>query len=230
MLRDRLSPHVRVVGIGLAVYSMMTKNEFVIVVFLVPVLPACTEPKSEDTFEFRSVSEPPEDYAGNGDIEIHQGTDDEIPDEIIWDVMGGTVLRQVEPGVFEERINVEGEVMQDVEEPAWTAPVCVVDEVEHPSGEVFELVSSTDGVLFTLWGRFVFAGQHALPDEPNVEEDPTLAAQVAFSFEGSHIYGGPWWDGTVLTTASEEIQDASPERRLLLAALVAGDCGSQSIP
>ena len=208
----------------------MTKNEFIIVLLLVPTLPACGEPASEDVFEFRSVSEVPDDYAGNGDIEIHQGTDDEIPDEIIWDVMGGTVLRQVELGVFEERITVDGDVMQDVEEPVWTAPVCVVEETDHPSGEVFELVDDNDDVLFTVWGRFVFAGQHALPDVPDVEGDPALAAQVAFSFDGSHIYGGPWWDGDVLVTASEEIQDASPERRLLLAALVGGDCGSQSIP
>jgi len=206
----------------------MTKNQIIIAALLVPTLPACTASSSpEDAFEFRSGSL---DYAGNGDIEIHEGTDDEIPDEIIWDVLGGTVLRQVELGVFQARINVVGETILEANEPLWTAPVCVVEQTDHPSGEVFELVSSTDGVLLTLWGRFVFAGQHALPNAPNVEEDPTLAAQVGFSFEGSRIHSGPWWDGVVLTTATEEIQDASPERRLLLAALVAGECGSSSIP
>lgn len=160
-------------------------------------------------------------YPGDGDIEVRGGDDDtDVPDIIIWDIAGGNVARQVEPGIYEEYLLVEDEQLQRIEGGLVTgSPTCTVIGEDGPMGTVFRLVDANGEVALTLWERQVFVG----------EVDVPAADQVAFSFEGERIHVGPVADGEVVARASELIEGASPTRLLLLGALVAGECGSDGL-
>ncbi len=193
---------------------------------------ACTTTEPNDDLAFRMWGAG-DNYAGNGDIEVHAGSDSDTDDTILWDIDGGSdncVSRQVEPGVFEPRLNlIDMEIRQSSNVPNQAA-TCTMVEGEHPSGNEWLLLDAQGQVLFTLWKRYVFAGEVDLPNKPKVKQDPDLQASIALSFKKDKIYAGAFWNGYVLATASERIARSTPERRLLLSALVAGECGSDGLP
>lgn len=190
-----------------------------------------------DDFEFRS-SPGPEDgslgYAGNGDIVLRTGSgDNEPPDIIIWDIAGGGVTRQVEPGVFEPRLDVDGAELNQtsIDATGLAGPACTAAVGDHTSGKEFKLVDAGGAVVLTLWERYVFVGDVDIPADA-VENGLGMAleSQIAFSFKKRRIYAGHWTDDDVVAIASEKIAKASPMRRLTLGALVTGECGSNGLP
>lgn len=200
----------------------------------------CSGSAMLDDAEFRAspgLEETDPSYAGNGDITIRSSSsdddDDDLPDIIIWDIDGGSVTRQTEPGVFEERILVEGtELIQVSEDPAAasTPPGCSGITGDHPSGQEFKLVDATGAVVLTLWKRYVFLGDVDVPAASGGGGHEALVDLVAFSFKQERIYAGHWSNGEVVAIASEQVAIASPMRRLTLSALVTGECGSNGLP
>ncbi|MCH9684540.1 MAG: hypothetical protein K0V04_24100 [Deltaproteobacteria bacterium] len=191
----------------------------------------CTATESHDDLDLRMWGAG-DDYAGNGDIEVRAGDDDDddIPDTIIWDILGGSVSRQTTPGVFEQRLIIADDDFLSATGPAGAPPMCTVVATDHPSGNEFQLVDKYGEVVFTVWKRFVFAGDVSLPLHPHVKNNPSLHGAIAVSFKKKRIYSGGFWEGDVLATANERIARSTPERRLLLAALVSGECGSDGLP
>ncbi len=197
------------------------------------VVAGCTQVEDSDDLGFRSAEAAGDfQYPGDGDIEVYPAGPVNEPDAIIWDLDDGGVARQVQPGLFVSRLFVVDNEFRSGSGPsdeAGAVPVCSVVPADHPSDRAFQLVDAEGEVIFTLWKRFVFAGDVELPTKPKVKKNYALQQQLAFSFNKDDIYAGSWWCGEHIATASERIARANPVRRLLLAALVAGECGSEGI-
>ncbi|MCA9708138.1 MAG: hypothetical protein KDK70_19960, partial [Myxococcales bacterium] len=99
---------------------------------------------------------------------------------------------------------------------------CTALQTDHPSGQVFALVGADGSTVLTVWQRFVFSGA---VEHPSVDHE-----QLAFSFKDEGIYLGGFWEGDIVAHASAEIDTAGPMRRLVLAALVMGECGGNGLP
>ncbi|MEM9454469.1 MAG: hypothetical protein AAGF11_09835 [Myxococcota bacterium] len=186
----------------------------------------CTASEADD-LEFRGASGQDLSYPGNEDIEIRAGSssdddDVDIPDTILWDLAGGNVTRQAEPGVYAERLVIEGNQILGSNGYVGQTVLCTALDTGHASGEVYALTDAGDHTVLTLWKDLVFVGQI---DDPHID-----SPQLAFSFEGQEIYAGRPSDGEAVAHASEKIDRAEPMRRLLLGALVTGECGSDGLP
>lgn len=174
--------------------------------------------------------QPNPSYAGDGPISVRGGDDIDVPDTIIWDLDGGNVSVQLEPGLFATRMAIRENELWHTDALLQDVPVCTVVAGDHSSGMEFELVDADGEVVFTLWQRHVFAGAIDLPAQGGDDFDQLVEDELAFSFKKDGIHAGHWSDGVLLARASEDIDMASPVRRLLLAALVAGECGSDGMP
>jgi hypothetical protein len=82
----------------------------------------------------------------------------------------------------------------------------------------------------TLWDNLVFAGSI---DTSLTTRKRMLAAhgsQLLVEIAGGEVYLGQQADGALLVEASAELELASATRKLLVAALITGECGSPGIP
>ena len=110
-----------------------------------------------------------------------------------------------------------------------TLPVC--EAQQHPNlPNLFEL--RVDGaVRYTLVGNYVLWGE---VDVPSVAGGwPALiAAQLLFEIEDDQVFLGyaDAEEPQVLVTATAEIEEANPFRKLAIAAAVDGACGSPGLP
>ena len=180
-----------------------------------------------DDLEFRGAGGQGLSYPGDGDIVVRAGSssdddDVDIPDPILWDLAGGNVNRQTEPGAFSKRISLDGHQIYESNESVGQTLVCTALQTSHPSGAVYALTDAGGKTVLTVWKHLVFVGE---VDDPDID-----SPQLAFSFKGREIYAGRSSDGEAVAHASEEIDQAEPMRRLLLGALVAGECGSDGLP
>jgi hypothetical protein len=205
-------------------------------VLIAPMLTGCAESSHDglDELAFRGapgdafwVADPGD--PGDGDIEVRKGGDVDGPDTILWDINGGNVTEQLQLGVFATRwVVVDDEIW--VASPAngtlAAGPTCTAIQGEHASGKEFALVDAEGQVVLTLWERFVVVGDADVPIGGNMG----VADQVSFSFKHDGIYLGKWPEGEPLARADQPIDKANPMRRLLLGALVAGECGSDGVP
>ncbi len=204
----------------------------------------CTAPEDGET-EIEAFDDDLEDRAGpptgefwewhpnrpgNGDIEVHEGEDADVPDCIIWDIDGASVTRQVQTGLYEDRFVVDdNEIFESDGMGGLGALQCSVVQGSHPSGKVFQLEDAGGQVLLTMLGRYVFIGDVEVPPIGGHACGNLLQHEVAFSFKKDQIFDGPWWDGNVIATSDAKIAKANPMRRMLLGALVAGECGSAGL-
>lgn len=201
-----------------------------------PMLVGCVG--SEDSFEdaeFRAGAvdndawwAPNPEYPGDGEIEVREGAGDDLPDTILWDFDGGSVSR-TRDGNAEVLWIVEGNELWTADASASAtanSPVCTVVQDDHPSGDAYQLVDDNGEVIFTMWRRYVFAGDIDLPAAPQVKHNEALQEHLALSFKKKKIFAGAWWCGTKIAKADEKIAKANPMRRLLLAAMVSGECGA----
>ncbi len=215
---------------------MMNRGLILGALACVPMLVGCVAPDdSFDDAEFRAGATdddawwaPDPEYPGDGEIEVREGGDHDFPDTILWDIDGGHVSRSVD-GTSEVLWVVEGNELwtADASSSAFeSSPRCTVVQGDHPSGDVYQLVDGGGDVVFTMWRRYVFSGEVELPAAPKVKQDEALQEHLAMSFKKKRIHAGGWWEGERLAKADEKIAKANPVRRLLLAAMVSGECGA----
>lgn len=186
----------------------------------------CAAPEADD-LEFRGAGGQGLSYPGDGDIVIRAGSssdddDVDIPDTILWDLAGGNVTRQTEPGVFSERVVLKSDQILRTNESGGQTVICTAVETDDPSGEVYAVIDAGGKTVLTVWKHLVFVGE---VDDPDID-----SSQLAFSLQGREIYAGRSSAGEAVAHASEEIDRAKPMRRVLIGALVAGECGSDGLP
>jgi hypothetical protein len=182
---------------------------------------ACGEPLDDETFdvEDRAVAWGL-GYSGNGDQRIFEGDNTDSPDCLIWDIDGANAI--------------------DVRQPSFGTLVLGDDWISDPAGNVLctaevdaggesYLREGTDGeVLLTLWGRFIFEGEVDVPSPAGGNKDAVNAVLGTRSYEfwKDQVFAGKKWEGEVIATSTAHIHNAVPMRKLVIAALVAGECGS----
>lgn len=181
--------------------------------------------------EFRTAAtaegawwEPDLAYPGDGAIEVRGGDDDDdydgTPDTILWDIDDAGIMQRTDDGTLADRLVVSGTSIASTDASGQTESVrCTVVAGDHSSGADYRLVDTDGEVIFSMWNRFVFSGD----GKPGEQADPVV------SFQGHGIHLGPWWGSDPVAVANESIDRASPVRRLLLAALVTGECGGRGL-
>lgn len=181
-----------------------------------------------EQYSFRGGWTPPPDfwnwgigwYAGNGALAIHEGTDTQAEDCIIWDILdsGGVHEGPADPGLPPFLTVVDNEIHDEQG---------YVECSASWEGQVFKLRDPSGDVVLSLWGRFMFdtdIGQ--MPPVGSPEYYSLLANHFVVELAGSEIYEGAKWKGNLIGTSTEHIQNANPMRKLLIGALVRGECGS----
>jgi hypothetical protein len=111
--------------------------------------------------------------------------------------------------------------------------------IADPDGEVlctktqsggFTQLRDTDGdVLLSTVGPFVFEGQPNLAGKSAVQQAGELATHLRFSFSLMVVVEGMANTGEELVTADVPVQFASSWRKLVVASLVDGYCGSDGL-
>ncbi len=160
---------------------------------------------------------------GNGPIQLHDEGGTSPPDIIIWDIpgdpsdvfdpAGSLVLSAVEDQILDANGNVQC--------TAW-----------HEDG-LYKLREGLDGaVVYTATpGRYVFAGEVSfLPVAGTAAWQELISERLEYEFYGEQIFNGPRWSADLAGRSSEKLHSANPMRKLLIAALYGGACGSPGVP
>lgn len=114
------------------------------------------------------------------------------------------------------------------------------DAIASPEGEVLCTRSSDNGftqlldadgdVLFSSVGPFVFEGMPELRGKNPFQQYHVLMSHLRFSFDFATVVEGLGNDGEDMVHASAPIQFAPTWRKLVIASLVDGYCGSDGLP
>jgi len=161
------------------------------------------------------------DDPGNGDVDLMGSDDDGLPPTLDWGIDGDG------PG-------------SDVFDPTGTLVVSTVEDqifdangnlqcTAYLEGDLFKLRQGLDGqvLLTATQGRYVFWGDvEALPEPGTSDWQALIYNQLGYEFYGELLYDGPRWMSDVIATADVPIHKASPMRKLLIASLYEGVCGT----
>jgi|GEM_PF-2815754 len=106
---------------------------------------------------------------------------------------------------------------------------CVVNS-PYLNSSIREVVAAngTD-VLFTVWNQYVFDGEVDVKIENYGQMKKKFGDQLLFEFKSDEIFLGEVRDGYRLLRASADVQSSSEGRKLVIAALITGECGSSGL-
>lgn len=199
-------------------------------------LPACDQepvggpPTTDDEqalYDFRAlptIDEIP-GYLGNGDITIStaskgNGGNDGGVDIILWDVVG--VVARDSSGA-----DIQLFVGESIVSPTTGDTMCTA----APSQDgVFKQLRDAEGtVLFSTMGVWTFDGAPELQGKNLFQQYQELKSRLRFSFATDAVVEGLPHSGDTMVSASQSIQFASSWRKLVIASLVDGYCGSDGI-
>ena len=161
----------------------------------------------------------------NGPVTVHDGDGPLIPDCIIWDIDGGEdVADQVFEGPSAEQV-----LVATVDENQIFGPDGGLECTAYEESGLFKLRDGLDGdVLYTATeGRYVFQGDvQQLPAAGSYEWHVLLWTDLVVEYYGPLVYGGARGQQELLGTADVKLHRANPMRKLVIAAMYGGDCGS----
>lgn len=160
----------------------------------------------------------PANYPGNGDLTIYEGTNTASEPCRIYDIAGTQVHATQQPG----NPAVMDIVGNSIVDPTTGQAICT-----RQGNQLYEevIIGGAGGeVLFTVVGRWVFDGELDL-DGNILQILQQLDEQLVYTFQGPHVYEHSPWDGDILVTATQPLTNASKTRKLVIASLIAGECG-----
>ena len=161
----------------------------------------------------------PANYPGNGDLAIYEGSSTASEPCRIYDIAGTQVHASQQSGT-PAIMDIVGNSIVD---PTTGEAICT-----REGNELFERVrAGGDGngaVLFTVFGRWVFDGEIDLSGNL-LTVLQRLDDQLLYTYQGPHIYEHSPWDGDILATSTAPLQNANKTRKLVIASLIAGECG-----
>lgn len=161
-------------------------------------------------------------YAGNGPIDLGDDADDDgLPETIVWCLDGDGTHSKV---LDEDDNQILFTLRNEIYDAAGTLQ-CTA----HEEDGLYKLREGFNGpvVLTATKGCFVFEGDvKRLPVRATKAWRKTVRRQLAYEFYGSEIYDGRRRLSDVEITANERISRANPMRKLLIGALLSGQCGA----
>jgi hypothetical protein len=174
---------------------------------LLPALALASCHAGDDTedVDFRGANV---DLGGDGDIAIfeHPAANDDDP---IWQLHSGNVYS----GSVEGPLIIKFDDSQILDENDQV--VCVRDGDILSETQRIREGDANGPVLYTVVGREVYAGEPAAGDKP------------LYRFQGRHVVDGH--KGPPLVSADTHIQFASSMRKLVIVALIDGECGAPGL-
>ena len=167
-------------------------------------------------------------YPGDGDLSIYQGASTDSPDDLIWDLKNGFIFQGAASSTNLILNDHNGEILDASNSIVYCAMLGNHQLLDVATGEV----------LFTQRGKKVFAGDFVDDSEEMEEWADDADADIEeghgpplFRFKKDHVFAGRRAPGEdPLVTATEKIAKANPFRKLVISALVAGECGSLGLP
>ena len=161
----------------------------------------------------------------NGDTEIHLGPTAVDPECLIWDFGGNTVNSGPEYGDDTLwKLNESGDEIRTAD----GALACTIETADD--GGVILLREGDEGpAIASLWRSHAYFG-----DISKVPESKRPYLTKDYTFKGPRLVEGDGKEwrraGGEVVTATKNISNADPERRMAVAALVMGLCGSDGLP
>jgi hypothetical protein len=123
-----------------------------------------------------------------------------------------------------------GVVVQDLSDAGISAPGGGILCTKATVGGFVQLVDADGTVLFSSVGPFVFEGQPQLAGKNPAQQAQELASRLRFSYDFNVVMEGFANSGEEMVEATVPVQFASGWRKLVIASLVDGYCGSDGLP
>lgn len=160
---------------------------------------------------------PPAAYA-DGDVALSRPAGGGGQDIVVFDIVDSFAR------------NSNGAVIQVVSDSAVSSPEGEVLCTKGSSGGFTQLRDGDGDVVLSTVGPLVFEGQPNLAGKNIIQQAIELLSHLRFSYSASAVMEGIAASGDELVTADVPIQYSSSWRKLVIAALVDGYCGSDGLP
>jgi hypothetical protein len=168
-----------------------------------------------------------DDFRASLDVGVQMTAADGDGDDgsVIWEV--------VEAAVYEGPA-VNGNLLLYIEDNAIFnlegVQTCQVNSPYLNSSLREVIAANGSETLFTVWGNYVFEGEIQFDAKVTFAKLKTLfGSQLLYEYTPSEIYLGEVKYGQLLMTTNTNITQQSQGRKLLMAALIAGECGSAGL-
>jgi hypothetical protein len=168
-----------------------------------------------------------DDFRASFEIGVQMTTADGGGDDgsVVWEV--------VEAAVY-EGLAIDGNLLLYIENNAiYNTEGLQTCHISSPylNSSVREVIAANgEDTLFTVWGNYVFEGEIDFTKVTFAKLKTLFATQLLFEYTSNEIYFGEVKDGQRLMATNANITSQSEGRKLLMAALIAGECGSAGLP
>lgn len=146
----------------------------------------------------------------------------------------GTILWEIVEAEVYEGAAIDGVLGLYIENNTiYTAegiPTCSINS-PYLNSKVREVIAAngTD-VLFTVWHEYVFEGKVDVKYETFGQMKKLFGSQLLFEFQTNEVYLNEARYGYRLLSANGNIESSSDGRKLLISALITGECGASGMP
>jgi hypothetical protein len=167
-----------------------------------------------------------DDFRASFDVSIQMTAADGGGDDgsVVWEV--------VEAAVYEGPA-AEGNLLLYIENNAiYNLEGVQTCQINSPylNSSMREVVAANGSeTLFTVWGNYVFQGKIEVGKVTFAKLKTLFPTQLLFEYTPSEIYLGEVVDDHRLMVTNTNITEQSEGRKLLMAALIAGECGSPGL-
>jgi hypothetical protein len=168
-----------------------------------------------------------DDFRASFDVGVQMTTADGGGDDgsVVWEV--------VEAAVY-EGLAIDGNLLLYIENNAiYNTEGVQTCHISSPylNSSLREVITANgEDTLFTVWGNYVFEGEIDFAKVTFAKLKTLFATQLLFEYTSNEIYLGEVTNGQRLMTTDTNITSQSEGRKLLMAALIAGECGSAGLP
>lgn len=167
-----------------------------------------------------------DDFRASFDISIQMTAADGGGDDgsVVWEVVEAAVYEG--PAVDGNLLlYIENNAIYDLE----GVQTCQINSPYLNSSMREVIAANGSEILFTVWGNYVFAGEIELGKLTFAKLKALFTTQLLLEYTNSEIYLGLAKDDHLLMTTNANITQQSEGRKLLMAALIAGECGSPGL-
>lgn len=187
---------------------------------LLPLLafaPACDTDETDMGDAFRSSTDI--------NIQLEQADGGEGDGTILWEILDADVYEGAASS-GNLSLYIENNTIYTAE----GVPTCSINSPFLYS-KVREVVAANGTeVLFTVWNEYVFEGKVDVKQENFGQMKKLFGSQLLFQFQGNDVYLNESRYGHRLLSATGNIQFSSDGRKLLISALITGECGGGGMP
>jgi hypothetical protein len=170
----------------------------------------------EEQLLYDATRSAPGPALADGDVELSQTTVSGQKD-VVFVIIGSASS------------TASGVTLQLINANAISSPAGDVLCTKGTSGGFTQLRDGDGDVLFSSVGPFVFEGQPNLAGKNPVQQAQELAGHLRFSYDHDSVVEGFANTGEEMVEASVPVQFASSWRKLVIASLVDGYCGSDGL-